>query len=704
MSINRFPTSLGSGGARYVFFSSLLDSAANPNRSNAAAALARKTAYMGINYLTQSTEKGEAKLDTIENKIQQVLLSLKAIADAQYAKEKAYIAAQKKKINSSIFDIAFPSTSEGDWSEFITLLNFARGNEGTFFKDVKEELARIEENIQYMKDIDKKIQKENPSAQVAKKWRQGYRRTKQYQTTEYLVPLVKQLFGTERSGKNSYVNVIKDYIIQQNWDKFLSQNGGRLDFDSASFNALVFASVQIVVQELVKNANLRLEDIFQGQKTYEGMMEAFRKWMSSEKNQELAGIKKINGILDSPFAKKMIAESFKKKLQIIEKEASQEEKQKRKGSARNKNARNKNARKLVSQIDMKGYQNEKEIKDKLADLITGGQWLKVNSSLYQPSGNWLITEISQLIPIRNGQINVSLGSSSIKADNLFIETTLEINEALFEKIERKTQDAFKDSYSSFENSPQYYDGDISTANWLERQRKLANYKKELSQILLEQKNIQDLSESFIVETSDKIYESFGAKANAFDGGSLGPNLMSQLAKIDELAATGGMSLGDLDWLRSAIINSHKSTVVGAGMKTSLENYLSMIAVALLFDDGKDIMIQATQNIKQAVSSTTVNTIHLFFLQGFGYFPLSQVLYSIYNKLSKSSQEIFTIAKGGGAKVKISLKGYPKDLTPYENLSIETWEETGAAAESGALINMTFLASFMDILKDLQPGI
>ena len=82
MSINRFPTSLGSGGARYVFFSSLLDSAANPNRSNAAAALARKTAYMGINYLTQSTEKGEAKLDTIENKIQQVLLSLKAIADA----------------------------------------------------------------------------------------------------------------------------------------------------------------------------------------------------------------------------------------------------------------------------------------------------------------------------------------------------------------------------------------------------------------------------------------------------------------------------------------------------------------------------------------------------------------------------------------------------------------------------------------------
>ena len=110
--------------------------------------------------------------------------------------------------------------------------------------------------------------------------------------------------------------------------------------------------------------------------------------------------------------------------------------------------------------------------------------------------------------------------------------------------------------------------------------------------------------------------------------------MSQLTKIDELATTGGMSIGDLDWLRSAIINAHKSTVVGAKMKTSLENYLSIIAVALLFDDGKDIMMQATQNIQQTISSTTINTIHLFLLQGFGYFPLSQVLYSIYNKLSK----------------------------------------------------------------------
>lgn len=72
-------------------------------------------------------------------------------------------------------------------------------------------------------------------------------------------------------------------------------------------------------------------------------MDAFRRWMSSEKNQELAGMKKLNGILDSPFAKKMIAESFKKKLQITKKEASQEEKQKRKSSARSRNAR-----KLVS--------------------------------------------------------------------------------------------------------------------------------------------------------------------------------------------------------------------------------------------------------------------------------------------------------------------------------------------------------------------
>ena len=692
----RFPSTVGSNGTRYVFFKSLLDWKGNKKTS----ALARKTAWMGRDYLTKQTTKGDSNFSEIETKIQTVLVGLKAIADAEYAKEKAYINAQKNKLDSSIFNINFPSTPEGEWSEFITLLNFARGNSDTFFNDVKEELKRIEENIQYMKDIDKKIQKEKPSSELAKKWRQGYQRTTQYKSTQFLNPLVKQLFGTERTGKNSYVNVIKDYVIKHNWEKFLYQNGARLNFDSASFNALVFASVQLIIQELTKKANIKLDDIFQGQKTYEGMMNAFEKWMSLDKNRELAGIKKLEGILDSAFAKKMIAQSFKQKLQITQHKASEEEEKKKRGSSRHRNARQ-----LASQINIQGYENADEIKKELTDLISGGQWLTVHSSLYQPSGNWLFTEASELLPIRDGQINIALGSSSIKVDNLFIETNIEINEALFTKLEEKTQNAFKDTYSSLPEHTNFLEGDVSTANWLTRQQKLEAYKKDLSRILLEQQNIKDLSESFIVETSDKIYESFGAKSHAFDGGSLGPNLASQLAKIDELAASGGMSIGDINWLTSAIINSHNSTVIGTGMRQSLEDYLSIIASALLFDDGIQIMQQATQNINQAVSSSSINTIHLFFLQGFGYYPLSQILYHLYRELTKASTEGMIEAKGGSAKVKISLKGYPPDLTPYEDLTISDWEETGAAAENGALLNLTFLGKFLDILEGLaKPGI
>ena len=688
----RFPTTVGSNGTRYIFFKSLLDWKGNKKTS----AVARKTAWMGRDYLTKQTTKGDSNFSEIEARIQTILVGLKAIADAEYAKEKAYINAQKSKLDSSIFNINFPSTPEGEWSEFITLLNFARGNSDTFFRDVEREYQRVLDNQNYMKEIDQKIKKEGASPERAKILRQGYERTRQYKASEYLTPLVKQMFGTGRSNKNSYANVIKDYIVKQNFNKFISDANGRLNFDSQTFNALVFASVQIIIEELVKNTELKMSDIFGEKRNYESMMSSFSSWIEQEENQKLAGLTKLKGVLDSPFAKQMIATSFKQKMKMSEVGYTDEQFNKRKNSSKTTQAKN-----LIKDLKIEDTKNKDILK-----TIAGGQWLKIDSSLYQPSGNWLYTEMSELIPIQNGQIGVALGSPSVKTDNLFISVNLDFDEDLFIRMEQEAQKAYADKYSTLlNNSELLKEDDVSTKNWMERQRKLLEYKNYLTRILSEEKNIKDLSNSFIIESSDKIYESFGAKAKTFDGGSLGPNLASQLAKIDELAMTGGMSLGDIEWLTSAIINSHNSTVIGTGMRQSLEDYLSIIASALLFDDGIQIMQQATQNINQAVSSSSINTIHLFFLQGFGYYPFSQILYHLYRELTKASTEGMIEAKGGSTKVKISLKSYPPDLTPYEDLTISDWEETGAAAENGALLNLTFLGKFLDVLEGLaKPGI
>ena len=89
----RFPSTVGSNGTRYVFFKSLLDWKGNRKTS----ALARKTAWMGRDYLTKQTTKGDSNFSEIESRIQTILVGLKAIADAEYAKEKAI--SKHKKIN-----------------------------------------------------------------------------------------------------------------------------------------------------------------------------------------------------------------------------------------------------------------------------------------------------------------------------------------------------------------------------------------------------------------------------------------------------------------------------------------------------------------------------------------------------------------------------------------------------------------------------
>ena len=84
-----------------------------------------------------------------------------------------------------------------------------------------------------------------------------------------------------------------------------------------------------------------------------------------------------------------------------------------------------------------------------------------------------------------------------------------------------------------------------------------------------------------------------------------------------------------------------------------------------------------------------------------YYPLSQILYAMYDKMSRTKQEIeSTIERGGGAKVKINYSNFPKDLSPYEDLTQQTWEDTGAAAISATKLELTFLGSFISMLNSL----
>ena len=600
--------------------------------------------------------------------------------DIEYKKEQAYIDSMKRKIDTSLFNIVFPDSPEGNWQEFIFLLNFVRTNSTDFFNKVREERDRLRENRKYINDLNKNTKLTEKEKERARK---GYTRTSQYQITKYLSTLVNQMFGKGKTTRNSYANVIKDYIIKENWSRFLEYKNGSFNLNEANLNALIFSMVQLIFQKTLNSSKNNFTEIFKDANSYADRMNRLEEYLQDENNREMMGFNRVRSILDSPVSSKIIATGFARKLGMEVKNG------KNLVSNAQRTVRGRMNKEFVGSISDIAEDSKKE----LINLLNTSQFITVRSELYQPTNaNWLITESQELFKFdtRNGEISISLGDSQIKADNFFIKTDFEINENVFSKIEEKVQENYKVAYEKLAE-----DENISTENWKKRQAQLESLDEELAKILKEEGNLKDLSNSFVIETSDKIYESFNVNMSSFSGGRFGGDLISQLEKIDAIASTGGLSIGDLNWLVNACINSNNSAIGGEELKGTLENYLSLI------DDSEAIFEQTAKNIEQAISSTKPNKIHLFYLQGFMYYPLSQILYAMYDKMSKTKQEIeSTIERGGGAKVKINYSDFPKDLSPYEDLTQQTWEDTGAAAIKATKLELTFLGSFISMLNSL----
>ena len=684
MLYRSFPSEVGDNGTRYVFFKSLLHK--SENRSYTGNILAQQTGLMGRNYLKKNFNDDNSFL---EGKMKIILEGLKTIADIEYQKEMAYINTMKKKLDSSIFKLSIPSSPKEEWSNFITYLNFARGNSDHFFDKVREELNRVEENKSYMNRVEEQSKK--MTSKQLEQARRGYRRSKNYKTTEFLLPLFKGAFG-EKTTKNSYANIIREYILRNNWDAFINEQNGRLNLDYASLNAILIAATQLVLQKLLDQKDKTFKDIFGEKNSYESRSANFKKWMDDYAEQN--GLtKELQRITQDSLFRKMLTNNYIRKLNI-------------------KEIKNNSA---IKDINTRAASKNKRVKDNkratenyqkiLNETLLRSNYIEYNSALKQPKGSWIINEVEELLNFSGDgdSLSFSMGDSSIKVDNLFLEITPHVDENFLKQQEQKIHEA----YSPALTEEELYSTDISTTKWKARQKNINNYIEDLSRILKEEHKLKDLSESFIIESSDKMYESLGAKTSAFSGGEFGGNLNSQINKIVDLAETGGISIGDRDWLISAIINTHQSTVIGTSMKKLLQDYLSVIASAILFDDGEEIMKQITLNAKQAVSSTSVNVLHLFYLQGIGYYPLSQVLYGLYDKLTHTAEELeaMTIKRGGGTSVSIHLSNYPKDESPYENLSLGDWKNVGEQAQEGASLKLVFLAKFLDILEGLaNPGI
>ena len=221
--------------------------------------------------------------------------------------------------------------------------------------------------------------------------------------------------------------------------------------------------------------------------------------------------------------------------------------------------------------------------------------------------------------------------------------------------------------------------------------------RELNEYIEEQRRSgQDIKDSFILHTSAKDYYSTATdEFKGFKGGTY-----QGLQIFDSLEALAGAGFGeaDIQWLKACAVNTSKSAV-GASIKSSLEEYISIFATMLLFDDGVTI---AKETVAKAQSSfQPVSVLHLFNLNGF-YVPSSYLLRELHTRLTNAVNNL-PANKIVKAKIEPGAINFQDEL---DYLSInyvfqaERWRQIRNIQINAMSVKIYFLRNFMDILNEL----
>lgn len=223
------------------------------------------------------------------------------------------------------------------------------------------------------------------------------------------------------------------------------------------------------------------------------------------------------------------------------------------------------------------------------------------------------------------------------------------------------------------------------------------------QVKILEKELKDnklkIDNLFVYHESIKLYKSAETnELSTFKGRD-----MIILNYLDELYTANGLaqlSLPQKESLEFLALNL-SSAAVGSEYKSTLENYLSIFAGLLMFDDIYNMAKEADKMLKKASPYKTVKQIHLYNLNGI-YVPASMILTYIYTTMKQVED---AIDDGLAATVQINEAG----ATQAANAYLETrpvpikpeWKKLGDAASSGTKIRIIFLSNFVQLISELN---
>lgn len=279
-------------------------------------------------------------------------------------------------------------------------------------------------------------------------------------------------------------------------------------------------------------------------------------------------------------------------------------------------------------------------------------------------------------------ISIDIGTINMNVDlqNLLQTTSLSIKNAIEEEAKLQREDRKSDLTEEVQKMNKSIQSTINTLN----------------KILKDNKLPEDL---FIYHESLKLYTQIEEhKVSEFHGREMQAlNLLDNLYSINNLQ---GLSLVDESVLRGAILNL-SSLAIGANAKPSIENYLSIFAGMLMFDDigvmANDI---ARTSIDQITDYGQAYNIHLYLVNDI-YVPGSMILTTVAQALSTGYQKI---SSQRAAKVVIDTSGADTAIANHlatRYYGIEEWNDAAEEVAQGTKIEITFLSAFFSFLSDLQ---
>ena len=223
--------------------------------------------------------------------------------------------------------------------------------------------------------------------------------------------------------------------------------------------------------------------------------------------------------------------------------------------------------------------------------------------------------------------------------------------------------------------------------------------------------LDELKKSFQISTTVKSYDKYDNNYG-FHGGSLGASVENQVANIQQLIAYGTgstMSQADIDWLLFAIYNSG-SALLGSGVKNQIEDYLSTVAVMLMFDDAGQQAQYVRAQAEGRFIGQSRGILHLYNLNGF-FFPSSYILKLTLDGLLRAENYLNSTANYSmGSRAHIINNVGEGDIVGGERskttgrmstTSQQDWFNTFSGNKGKVQIQLTFLAGLLDIMDQLN---